>query len=213
LNLTELAPGFAYWMAPHPEWEPDENWPEDVLCVYFEAADATVLIDPLVPRGREDEFWRFLDGAVERRRLPVRVLLTAPWHARDAAVVAARYDASIWAPPAALWKGPALTTTADLPAGVEAFLPDGDENQALLFIPAAGSLVTGDVFSGTGGRFHVFLDDEVSEPFLAWLPLLAALPVECVLIAHGDPVLADGAALIRDAVVEAQTAGGERPVS
>ena len=150
LNLTELAPGFAFWMAPHPEWEPDENWPEDVLCAYYEAADGTVLIDPLVPRGREDEFWRFLDVAVERRGLPVRVLLTAPWHARDAAVVAARYDASIWAPPAARWKGPVLTTTADLPAGVEALLPDGDENQALFFIPAAGSLVTGDVFSGTG---------------------------------------------------------------
>ena len=37
-------------------------------------------------RAREDEFWRFLDAAVERRGKPVRVLLTAPWHARDAAV-------------------------------------------------------------------------------------------------------------------------------
>jgi len=208
VNLTELAPGFAYWMAPHPEWEPDENWPEDVLCVYFEASDGTVLIDPLVPRGREDEFWRFLDGAVERRGLPVRVLLTAPWHARDAAVVAARYDASIWAPPAAPWKGPALTTTAEIPSGVEALLPEGDENQALFFIPAAGSLVTGDVFSGTGGRFHVFLDDQVRAPFLAWLPRLAALPVESVLIAHGDPVLADGAARIGEAVAEALTTTG-----
>ena len=167
-----------------------------------------MLIDPLVPRGREDEFWRFLDGAVERRGLPVRVLLTAPWHARDAAVVAARYDASIWGPPAARWKGPALTTTAEIPAGVEALLPEGDENQALFFIPAAGSLVTGDVFSGTGGRFHVFLDDQVRAPFLAWLPRLAALPVESVLIAHGDPVLADGAARIGEAVAEALTTGG-----
>jgi hypothetical protein len=208
VNLTELAPGFTYWMAPHPEWEPGENWPEDVLCVYFEASDGTVLIDPLVPRGREDEFWRFLDGAVERRGRPVRVLLTAPWHARDAAVVAARYDASIWAPPAARWKGPALTTTAELPAGVEALLPEGDENQALFFIPAAGSLVTGDVFSGTGGRFHVFLDDETRESFLAWLPRLAELPVASVLIAHGDPVLAEGAARIREAVAEALTTGG-----
>ena len=194
-------------MAPHPEWEPDENWPEDVLCVYYAAADGTVLIDPLVTRGKEDEFWQFLDGAVERRGLPVRVLLTAPWHARDAAVVAARYDASIWAPPGARWKGPVLTTTAELPAGVEALLPDGDRDQALFFIPAAGSLVTGDVFSGTGDRFHVFVDDEVTEPFLAWLPRLAALPVESVLIAHGEPVLADGAARIREAVAEALATG------
>ena len=207
MNLTELAPGYAFWMAPHPEWEPDENWPEDVLCVYYAAADGTVLIDPLVTRGKEDEFWQFLDGAVERRGLPVRVLLTAPWHARDAAVVAARYDASIWAPPGARWKGPVLTTTAELPAGVEALLPDGDRDQALFFIPAAGSLVTGDVFSGTGDQFHVFVDDEVTEPFLAWLPRLAALPVESVLIAHGEPVLADGAARIREAVDEALATG------
>ena len=88
LNLTELAPGFAYWMAPHPEWEPDENWPEDVLCVYFEASDGTVLIDPLVPRGEEDEFWHFLDASRRAPGSAVRVLLTAPWHARDAAAVA-----------------------------------------------------------------------------------------------------------------------------
>jgi hypothetical protein len=208
LNLTELAPGFAYWLAPHPEWEPDENWPEDVLCVYFEASDGTVLIDPLVPRGREDDFWRFLNEAIERRRQPVRVLLTAPWHARDAAVVAARYDASIWAPSAARWKGPVLTTTADLPAGVEALLPDGDENQALFFIPAVESLVTGDVFSGTGGRFHVFLDDQEREPLLAWLPRLTTLRVRSVLIAHGEPVVSDGAARIREAVAEARAAAG-----
>ena len=34
MKVTELAPGLVYWMAPHPEWEPDENWPEDVLCVF-----------------------------------------------------------------------------------------------------------------------------------------------------------------------------------
>ena len=207
-NVTELAPGLAYWMAPHPEWEPGENWPEDVLCVYYEASDGTVLIDPLVPRGEENEFWLFLDAAVERRRKPVRVVLTAPWHARDATAVAGRYDASIWAPPAARWKGPVLTTTADLPAGVEALLPEGDVNQALLFIRAVGCLVTGDVFSGTGNRFHVFSDDQDRERLLAWLPRLEALPVRSVLIAHGEPVLVDGAARIREAVAEALVEGG-----
>jgi glyoxylase-like metal-dependent hydrolase (beta-lactamase superfamily II) len=207
-NVTEIAPGLAYWMAPHPEWEPGENWPEDVLCVYYEAADGSVVIDPLVPRGEEDEFWRFLDAAAERRGKPMRVLLTSPWHARDAAAVADRYDASIWAPPRARWKGPALSTTADLPAGVDALLPEGDVNQALFFIPAVGCLVTGDVFSGTGGRFHVFSDDQDRERLLAWLPRLAALPVQSVLIAHGEPVLADGAARIREAVAEALAGGG-----
>ena len=83
MNVHELAPGLSYWMAAHPAWEATENWPEEVLCVYFEASDGIVLIDPLLPRGHEAEFWRKLDGSVERNGQDVRVLLTSPWHARD----------------------------------------------------------------------------------------------------------------------------------
>jgi hypothetical protein len=51
VDVHELAQGFWYWYAPHPAWEPGENWPEGVLCAYYEAPDALVLFDPLVPRG------------------------------------------------------------------------------------------------------------------------------------------------------------------
>jgi hypothetical protein len=171
VNVHQLAPGLWYWMAPHAEWEPTENWPEEVLCVYFEATDGLVLIDPLVPRGEEEEFWRNLDEDVDRLGQPVRVLLTSPWHDRDTAVVAERYGASVWAPPRALWKGPVLTTTDQLPAGVEALIPAVEqEYQALFFIREHRTLVTGDVFSGTGGRFHVHMDEPDPRPFLAWLP-------------------------------------------
>jgi hypothetical protein len=91
----------------------------------------------------------------------------------------------------------------ELPAGVEALLPDGDENQALFFIRRHQTLVTGDIFSNTGG-FHVFVDEQDREPFLAWLPRLSELPVERVLVAHGEPVLSGGAARVRDAVAEAR---------
>jgi hypothetical protein len=193
-------------MAPHPAWESTENWPEEVLCAYFEAADGIVLIDPLVPRGHEAEFWALIDGAVARTGQPVRVLLTAPWHSRDTSAVVDRYGASVWAPPHAVWTRPVLTTTSDLPAGVEALVPPAErENQALFFVRAHGALVTGDVFSGTGGRFHVFMDPD--EPLnLDWLPTLFDLPVEHVLIAHGEPVLVDGAAHIRTAVARSLSA-------
>jgi hypothetical protein len=205
VNVHELGAGFSYWLAAHPAWEPTENWPEEVLCVYFEAPDGIVLIDPLLPRGREGEFWHMLDGAVERTSQPVRVLLTAPWHARDTAAVVERYEASVWAPPRAVWKSPVLTTTQVLPTGVEALLPAGEEeNQALFFIREHRTLVTGDVFSGTGGTFHVLVDDPDEAAFLGWLSSLYELPVERVLIAHGEPLLADGAARIREAVAAAR---------
>ncbi|MGH2921236.1 MAG: hypothetical protein ACRDKU_04120, partial [Gaiellaceae bacterium] len=66
------------------------------------------------------------------------------------------------------------------------------------------TLVTGDVFSGTGGKFHVLVDDPDEEALLGWLPNLYELPVERVLIAHGEPVLTDGAARMREAVTEAR---------
>jgi hypothetical protein len=202
IKAHELAPGLTYWLAPHPEWEPTENWPEDVLCVCLERPDGIVLIDPLVPRGAEAEFWRWLDSKLARSAGSLRVVLTAPWHARDAELVAARCAASIWARPGARWHARAPKIIDELPAGVEALLPDGDTDQALFLLRDAETLVTGDVFSGTGGRFHVFFDEQDRRPFLDWLPLLADLPVTRVLIAHGEPVLTDGAARVREAIAE-----------
>jgi len=202
--MIELEPGMRYWYAPHPAWRPDENWPEGVLCAYYESPDAVVLIDPLVPRGQEDEFWRALDRDVERLDRPVRVLLTTPWHDRDTTLVVDRYGADVWVHPEALWKDdPVLTTTDQVPAGVEALLPDGnEEGQALFFIRAHRTLVTGDTFSGTGGVFHVYVspDEPNPEAYLAWLPRLLELPIERVLIAHGEPVLSDGVTRIREAL-------------
>ena len=202
--MIELEPGLRYWYAPHPAWRPDENWPEEVLCAYYESPDALVLIDPLVPRGEEDEFWRALDGDVERLGRPVRVLLTSPWHDRDTTLVVERYSADVWAHPEALWKDdPVLTTTDQVPAGVEALLPDGnEEGQASFFIREHRTLVTGDMFSGTGGVFHVYVspDEPNPEAYFAWLPRLLELPIERVLIAHGEPVLKNGLVEIRKAL-------------
>ncbi|MDX6511872.1 MAG: Metallo-beta-lactamase superfamily [Gaiellaceae bacterium] len=202
MHVHEIAPGLWYWFAPHPEWTPAEKWREHVLCVYYEARDAVVLIDPVVPRGEEDAFWRSLDRDVERLRLPVRVLLTTPWHARDTRLVVERYGAEVWARPGALWKGPPLTTTAELPAGVEVFLPENEEGLVAFFIPEHRTLVPGDILSGTGGSLHV--DGSAYEPdpqaYLASLPPLLDLPIERVLVSHGEPVLSDGLAAIRVAL-------------
>jgi hypothetical protein len=81
-----------------------------------EIASGLRLIDPLIPRDEEDEFWAFLDAAVERLGLAVRVLLTAPWHKRSTAHVAERYGATVWAH---------RSDPAGLPAGVEVFAPRG----------------------------------------------------------------------------------------
>jgi glyoxylase-like metal-dependent hydrolase (beta-lactamase superfamily II) len=178
----------SWWLAPHPDWEPTEDWPEEVPVVRYETDDEVVLIDPFDPRGK-----------------PVRVLLTQGAHYRGTAEFVERFGASVWAPPRAAWrKIPNPATTDELPRGVEAIELDGEPQQVMFFIREHATLVSGDVLSGTGGRLHVFVDEANPERLLPALDALADLPIERVIIPHGDAVMTDGAARIRAAVAEAR---------
>ena len=188
--MSELS----WWTAPHPDWEPGEDWPEEVPVVRYETDDEVVLIDPLLPP----------DGSFDPHGKPVRVLLTQGAHYRGTAEVVARYGASVWAPPNARWrKIPNPATTDVLPAGVEAIELDGEPQQVVFLIREHATLVTGDVLSGTGGVLHVFVDEADPERLLPALAALGELPIERVIIPHGEPILTDGAARIRAAVAEA----------
>jgi hypothetical protein len=84
----------SWWLAPHPDWEPTEDWPEEVPVVRYETDDEVVLIDPFLPP----------DGSFDPRGKPVRVLLTqgARAHYRGTADFVVRFGASVWAPPRGL---------------------------------------------------------------------------------------------------------------
>ena len=189
--MSELS----WWTAPHPDWEPGEDWPENVPVVRYETRDEVALIDPFLPT----------DGAFDPHGKPVRVLLTQGAHYRGTAEVVARYGASVWAPPNARWrKIPNPATTDVLPAGVEAIELDGEPQQVVFLIREHATLVTGDVLSGTGGVLHVFVDEADPERLLPALAALGELPIERVIIPHGELILANGTARIRTAVAEAR---------
>ena len=186
----------SWWFAPHPDWDPTEDWPEDVPVVRYETDDEVVLIDPFLPP--DDNF--------DPHGKPVRVLLTQGAHYRGTDDFVERFDASVWAPPKAAWrKIPNPATTAELPAGVEALELDGEPQQVVFFIPEHRTLVTGDVLSGTGAGLHVFVDDADPERLLPSLDTLAELPIERIVIPHGELVHSDGAARIRAVVADART--------
>jgi hypothetical protein len=52
---------------------------------------------------------------------------------------------------------------------------------------------------------HVFVDDADSGRLLAAVEELAALPIERVIIPHGDLITEDGAQRIREAVAETRS--------
>jgi glyoxylase-like metal-dependent hydrolase (beta-lactamase superfamily II) len=216
--VRELQAGLWHWQAPHPDWTPDERWPQDVSSYAIDDGARLLLFDPLaVP----DEI---LELAADRE--PV-VVLTAPWHERDTQSLVERLGLPVFVPPpdtaddlvrkygitpeqaaggspdvawllagdggAAHW----YAAGDRLPIGIEAF-PGRDSNDLVLWIDRVGAVIPGDtlVDFGRGLEINDWLRGGVMREAVAerLRPLLER-PVEVVLPAHGTPT--DRAALER----------------
>jgi glyoxylase-like metal-dependent hydrolase (beta-lactamase superfamily II) len=200
MDVQELRPGLWRWTAAHPEWEHAEHWGPEVGSVYAELPDALVMVDPLVPQDEEDRFWEALDRDVERVGKPVHVLLTVHWHERSVAAVLDRYKATLWRP----------EEKGELPAGVHAEVVKGsDWVEALFFLEPHRALIAGDLLIGKAGGgielpvgwFPKGEQDWAEQELKPELrKRLAELPVELVVVSHGEPVLEDGAAALERAL-------------
>jgi hypothetical protein len=186
----------SWWFAPHPAWEPGEDWPQEVPVVCYETDAEIALIDPFLPA----------DDSFDPHGKPVRVLLTYPAHYRGTDDFVGRYGATVWAPAKAEWRRrPKPSTTDELPDGIDVIELDGEPNQVLFFIPEHATLVSGDVLTGRDGVMHVFVDEADRNPLLASLERIADLPIERVIVPHSEnPLFTDGSAQIRAAVAEAR---------
>jgi hypothetical protein len=200
MDVQELRPGLWRWTAAHPEWEHAEHWGPEVGSVYAELPDSLVMVDPLVPQDEEDRFWEALDRDVERVGRPVHVLLTVLWHERSVATVLDRYKATLWRP----------EEKGQLPAGVHAEVVKGsDWVEALFFLEPHRALIAGDLLIGKDGggielpvRWFPKGEQDWAEQELKpeLRKRLAGLPVELVVVSHGEPVLEDGAAALERAL-------------
>lgn len=198
---AEIAPGLLRWTAPHPDWNPQaergsaEDWDQLVGSVLYELPDTVVLIDPLLPSDGRARFLEWLDERVAGR--PVSILTTIRWHRRDRAELAERYRANT----SRAWNV--------VPAGIEQ-RPLHGGGETLFWLPAVATLVAGDRLVGAHGGLSVcpqsWLEGvRADRADLAGLmrPLLE-LPIERVLVSHGEPVLHDGRAALVRAIAEAE---------
>ncbi len=143
-------------------------------------------IDPLLPPD-PGELWPALDERIAGR--PVRVLTTIRWHRRSRDAVTQRYGA-----------------TESIPDGVEPFLVHG-AGETMYWLPEHAALAPGDRLISTpesGLRLcpASWLEDvdvDLEGLRAALLPLLD-LPVERVLVSHGEPVLERGRDALRRAL-------------
>jgi glyoxylase-like metal-dependent hydrolase (beta-lactamase superfamily II) len=208
VDVLDVAPGLWRWTGYHEEWK------EDVGCLYLEAPDAIVLIDPLVPPEAAGRFLEALDRDVERTGLPVHVLVTIFWHSRSAGELARRYGGGLWAPTrgrAAIARRTGDVTETFrpgdvLPGGIEAY-PSGRGTEVVFWLPRHRAIVAGDVLLGDlegGLRLcpESWLPRGVRHDAVrAALQPLLELPVERVLVSHGVPILTGGREALRGAVL------------
>jgi hypothetical protein len=208
--FRQVRPRLWRWEVTHPEWTPEEGadggW-DPVVASYAAVADDTlILVDPLAPPDGTDEarrFWAALDDDVEHHGQPA-TLLTIFWHARSTGAVLARYSAaSVWAyGPAATLVGERTRYTDTFVAGQQ--LPGGavpyDAGQALevvFWLPSHRALVAGDVLLGAGAGAARLCPEswlgegKTHEDVRAALRPILDLPVELLLLTHGEVIAED----------------------
>jgi hypothetical protein len=207
--MRELRPGVWHWQSPHPDWDEEEWWPELVSSYAIELGDDVVLFDPLAVPD-------------ELRERATAVVLTAPYHERDARGL----GLPVHTPPADSWqdwvekfgidpervRGMESEDLAWLragegegefhgpgswPFGMTAYA-GREDNDLVLWLPAVNALVSGDSLSDFGDGLDIQLGGRkhvTREDVVRGLRPLLDLPVELVLPAHGEPT--DRAALER----------------
>jgi glyoxylase-like metal-dependent hydrolase (beta-lactamase superfamily II) len=192
--MRELQTGLWHWEAPHPDWKPAEEWDQMVSSYAIDDGNRLLLLDPLAVPREIEELASGRDTAI---------VLTCPWHARDARTLAERLGAALYVPPPDERDpdpvpGQVFTAGDRLPVGVEAF-PGMEPNDLVLWIESRRALVVGDTLidRGNGLEFPTEWANKGVPPeeILEGLRPLLGLPVEHVLATHGGP--ADRSALER----------------
>jgi glyoxylase-like metal-dependent hydrolase (beta-lactamase superfamily II) len=172
--MRELRPGLWHWKAAHPGWSQQEPWEREVSSYVIDDGVRLLLFDPLaVPN-------ELLELADEREPA---IVLTAPWHERDARTLVERLDATVYTPPADtaedLMQKYGITAEQAgegspdldwlrsgsvnahwylggerLPLGIEAF-PGREHNDVVLWIESHRAVIAGDSLADFGGGIAI----------------------------------------------------------
>lgn len=196
---AEIAPGIWRWTAEHPGWLPGAapdspgDWDRSVGCLLCEVDRAAVFVDALVPAD-ERAFWGWADERVDAADRCL-ALTTIGFHRRSRELLVSRYSATT------------SRARRGLPPGLEPIRLLG-AGETMFWLVDQRALIAGDRILGTpGGGLRLcpeswlrYLESAITRDDLRErLRPLLDLPVERVLVSHGEPVLSGG----REALAEA----------
>jgi hypothetical protein len=185
--IQEITPGLRRWTSRHEEWE------EQVGSLAVDTDDGLLLVDPIdPPRGV---------------RKPAHVVVTVFFHGRSAGELGAK---RVWAPARSVRRlqnrGVVVTDPFEhgdvLPGGIRAF-DTARDGEAVLWLPRFKAVAAGDVLLGAGAKPRATSDPlrlcpqrwaapASHEQLRDSLRPLLDLPVQRVLVSHGEPVLRAG---------------------
>jgi glyoxylase-like metal-dependent hydrolase (beta-lactamase superfamily II) len=186
-DFQEITPSLRRWTARHEEWN------EQVGSLALDTDDGLVLIDPIDP-----------PRAV---RNAAHVVLTVFWHGRSTGDLKAGH---VWAPARSVRRlrnrGVAVTDPFEhgdeLPGGIRPF-DTARDGEVVLWLPRAKAVAVGDVLLGAGAKPRAtsdplrlcpqrWVEPASLEELRDSLRPLLDLPVQRVLVSHGEPVLRAG---------------------
>ena len=186
-SAEQIAPGLRRWTSWHEEWK------QEVGSLAVQTPDGLVLIDPI-------------DPPPELRR-PDHVLITVFWHGRSTGSLGAKH---VWAHARGVRRlknrGTDVTDSIasgdELPGGIKAF-ETARESEVVYWLPDQKAIAVGDVLLGAGAKPKAtseplrlcperWLGDANYKKLRKSLQPLLELPLQRILVSHGDPVLTGG---------------------
>jgi hypothetical protein len=192
----------------HPGWQPGGGWEREVAAYVVETGEATLLLDPLVPPSGEDRFWDWLDALVEHAGVEVAVLLSRAGHFRSSQEIHDRYGALVYGNGRARER---LDPVRDYRSVASGDLLPGDAralpcrfvyDETPLYLPSHSAVAVGDLILAVGGELRVWWvaesDEDIREYHEEHVPGMRAwleLPIEHILVSHGEYVSGGGDAL------------------
>ena len=199
VEVIDLGPGLWIWRIEHPSWNPDVDWQQVVTCVCVDAGSERWLLDPLLPTDDATQVW---DRLAERP--PTAVAVLSPDHMRrtwsdpqtkSLDAVVRRYGSRAFGPqvfdpdhgPPETEVQPILPNH-ELPGGLLPFRDPHGWHETPLWLPEQRTLVFADVLNERAGVLSVLMSPTHEDRALPDLRTMLDLPVERVIISHGEPV-------------------------
>ena len=192
-EIRDVAPGLWLWRVPHPDWNEDADWDPLVASIVVESRGEVALLDALAPPDG-DPVWRRLDATP-----PTTAVVLKPDHVRSVDLFVERYGVRAFGP-SLYWRDDVPRTRLEeidvgleLPGGLRTLYDGRGRHETPVWLPDHRALVFADALTAPDGELRVWFTPWHRERVLPALRELLELPIEHVIVSHGEPVHDRGA--------------------